>query len=367
VGAGVPLGFGVKQGQEQVQGPGGKPVVAITMGDPGGIGPEVIVKALADPVVRRGATFRIYGPDAAMAAAAAAAGIERFWWRVERASPLAATAAEHEVAVLDYPESVGAQAGGAGGFVHQATKAGGELSFRLVEDAIVAAKRPAKDPLRVDAVVTAPISKHAWQLAGRGQYPGHTELFATRFGAKRSGMMFVSPVLRVILATAHIPLAAVADALTIGRVFDAIELGARACEELGVQRPRIAVCGVNPHAGEDGLLGDEEIRVIGPAIQAAQEAGLDARGPFPGDTVFNAATKGAYDLVVAMYHDQGLIPVKLLAWDKAVNMTVGLPTVRTSPDHGTAFDIAGKNKADAGSMGAAIALAVKMAVHRGVG
>jgi 4-hydroxythreonine-4-phosphate dehydrogenase len=229
-----------------------------------------------------------------------------------------------------------------------------------VEAAIAAANLPPTDPLHVDAIVTGPISKLAWQMAGHGEFPGHTELFAARFGGGPAGMMFVTPRLRVILATTHIPLSEVPKALTAERVVRTIELGHDACARLGVDRPRIAVCGVNPHAGEGGLLGHDEQQAVEPAIAKAKSRGMDVRGPFPGDTVFNAAVKGEFDLVVAMYHDQGLIPVKLLDRDRAVNMTVGLPVVRTSPDHGTAFDIAGKGIADPGSMKAAIELAVRM-------
>jgi 4-hydroxythreonine-4-phosphate dehydrogenase len=174
-------------------------------------------------------------------------------------------------------------------------------------------------------------------------------------------MMFVSPRLRVALASAHVPLMDIRNVLTIGRVFDPIELGVDLCRQLGIAGPRIAVCGLNPHAGEHGLFGDEEDRIIRPAIEMARRHGIDASGPFPGDTVFIDAAAGRFDLVVAMYHDQGLIPVKLLGWDKAVNVTVGLPIVRTSPDHGTAFNIARSNSASEGSMRAAIALAIRLA------
>jgi 4-hydroxythreonine-4-phosphate dehydrogenase len=220
------------------------------------------------------------------------------------------------------------------------------------------------DPLRADALVTAPISKEAWALAGHGEFPGHTEFLAARCGTKRVRMMFVTPSLNVMLVTSHVPLARVPALLTIERVLDTIELGHEACRTLGPANPRIAVCGVNPHAGESGLLGDEEARSIAPAIRAARERGIDATGPFPGDTLFRAALQGRYDLVVAMYHDQGIIPVKLLAFDRAVNLTAGLPIVRTSPDHGTAYDIAGKNLANPGSMHAAIDLAVRLARSR---
>jgi 4-phospho-D-threonate 3-dehydrogenase / 4-phospho-D-erythronate 3-dehydrogenase len=333
-----------------------KPTIAVTLGDPGGIGPEVIVKALADRALRQSAHFRMYGPAAALSAAALDAGIEPYWWRVNHASAVLSTTTAHDVVVLDYPAEEP--------FPRQANRAAGDLSFHLVEDAILDARRPSEDERHIAGIVTGPINKLAWQMAGRGQYPGHTELLALRSGAKRHGMMFVSPRLRVILATTHLPLMDVRNVLTIGRVFDAIDLGNDACTKLRVKRPRIAVCGLNPHAGEGGLLGDEEQRIIEPAIRAATEHGIDARGPFPGDTIFNAAVQGDYDLVVAMYHDQGLIPVKLLDRDRAVNVTVGLPMVRTSPDHGTAFDIAGLNKADPGSMKAAIELAVSMCSTR---
>jgi 4-phospho-D-threonate 3-dehydrogenase / 4-phospho-D-erythronate 3-dehydrogenase len=327
------------------------------MGDPGGIGPEVLVKALADRDLRKQARFRVFGLAAAMQEAAERAGIEPYWWRLDHGSDLVDTAAVHDVLVLDY------DAPDAPARTPEPTKAGGDLSYRFVEDAIAAAKRPEADPLHAHGIVTGPIHKLAWAMAGHGRFTGHTELLAARFHAKRVGMMFVAPGLRVILATAHIPLMEVRDALTIGRVFDAIDLGVQACEGLGVPEPRVAVCGLNPHAGEAGLLGDEEQRIIEPAIRVAREGGIDARGPFPADTVFGAALAGRFDLVVAMYHDQGLIPVKLLARDEAVNVTVGLPTIRTSPDHGTAMDIAGQNRAEEGSMKMALKLAVQMSVR----
>jgi 4-hydroxythreonine-4-phosphate dehydrogenase len=205
-------------------------------------------------------------------------------------------------------------------------------------------------------------------------------MLAAAFGAKEGeyGMFFHasgvagSRSLNVMLATVHVPLAKVPGMLTVGRVVSAIRLGHRACVDLGIAKPRIAVCGLNPHAGEGGLLGHEDAAVIVPAVEAARELGLDVRGPLPGDTVFHAAVRaggdggGEYDLVVAMYHDQGLIPLKLLAFDRAVNVTVGLEwegrkIVRTSPDHGTAFGIAGKGMADAGSMKEAMRVGVGMA------
>jgi 4-hydroxythreonine-4-phosphate dehydrogenase len=347
------------------------PVIAVTMGDPLGIGPETIVKALADRVLRRAARYRVYGMAGVMAEAASRAGIEPYWWRVARGSPVAETAFHQDVAVLDYPEyepSLAAEA------APGPTRAGGAASLRFVEDAVGAARLPAQDPWHADAIVTAPISKTSWDLAGHGPrspggFPGHTELLAARFHAKRVGMLFAGPSLRVMLATIHVPLMDLRNVLTIGKVFDAIDLGHEACRGLGVSHPRIAVCGLNPHAGEGGLLGDEDERLIRPAVDLAASQGMEVSGPWPADTIFAAAAapphgRGRYDLVVAMYHDQGLIPVKLLDGHRAVNVTVGLPTVRTSPAHGTAFDIAGRNAADAGGMRAALEAAVGMAKRR---
>lgn len=330
-----------------------KPVIGITMGDPAGVGPEVVVKALADPEIRRLARFVIFGMNELLAYAADLAETEPFWWRVQHDSPRTEFSLTHDIVVLDYDEYT--QLGSA---VHKPTRQGGQASLAFIDDAITAAQRPIDDA-GIDAVVTAPICKESWGLAGC-RFPGHTELFAQRTKAKRVVMAFESPKLRVALASVHLPLMDLRNTLTIGAVFDPIDLGNQFCKQLGIESPRIAVAGLNPHASENGRFGDEEARIIAPAIEAAKSHGIDARGPFPGDTVFNAAVAGRYDLVVAMYHDQGLIPVKLLAFDKAVNVTLGLPIVRTSPDHGTAFDIVGKNLADPGSMKAAIRLAVEM-------
>lgn len=334
-----------------------RPTIAVSMGDPGGIGPEVLVKSLADAGVRSRARFVIHGSSAAMHAAGERCEIEPMWWRVDRDADRAvlASAMIHNVVLIDSDRETRR-----GGFPASHTRQGGELSFRWVEDAVAQAKREPRDPLAASGIVTGPISKEAWAMAGHKKYPGHTELLASRFRAKRFAMMFEGPSLRVVLVTTHLPLMDVRDVLTIGRVYDAIELGALGCSQMGIERPKIAVCGLNPHAGEGGLLGDEETRLIEPAIEIAVRNGIDVAGPFPADTVFNAAVAGRYDLVVAMYHDQGLIPVKLLARDASVNVTVGLPIVRTSPDHGTAFDIAGRGVAEEGSMKNAIELAIRM-------
>jgi len=207
--------------------------------------------------------------------------------------------------------------------------------------------------------VTAPLSKHSMHLAGIDQ-PGHTEILAERTHTADYAMMLANDELRVLLVTIHIALADVPRAITLQAESRAIRLADRACRQMGIARPRIAVAGLNPHAGEDGKFGREDIDIIGPAIAQARDAGLDVSGPWPGDTVFMRARRGEFDIVVAQYHDQGLIPVKYLGLDQGVNVTVGLPFVRTSVDHGTAFDIAGKGVADAASLVAAFDLALSM-------
>ncbi len=340
------------------------PTVALTMGDPLGVGPEIVVKALSDPKLRRRARFVVYGMAEPMHYAADLAEIEPYWRRVQHDSPIADTAIGAGVTIRDYDEYTNAGSPGRTAPSAGPSRLGGHSSFRFVEDAIFDSARDTADPLRVDAIVTAPICKESWNLAGRGRFPGHTELLALRYRVRRSAMMFVSPTLKVVLVSAHVPLMELRNALTIGRIFDPIDLANDAMRELGFERPRIAVCGLNPHAGEGGLLGDEEERLIKPAIRVLNDAGIDARGPFPADTIFSKALAGEFDLVAAMYHDQGLIPIKLLEWKRAVNVTLGLPVIRTSPDHGTAFDIAGKNAADESSMTAAIELALDLTLGR---
>ncbi|SHI26458.1 4-hydroxythreonine-4-phosphate dehydrogenase [Pollutimonas bauzanensis] len=209
------------------------------------------------------------------------------------------------------------------------------------------------------AIVTAPLNKKAMQ-AGGIDYPGHTEILAERTGTPRYAMMLANPELRVILVTIHVPLSQVSPLISYDAELDTIRLAQRACLQAGIERPRVAVAGLNPHAGEDGRFGQEEIQAIAPAIEQARAEGIDASGPWPGDTVFMRARQGEFDIVVAQYHDQGLIPVKYLGVDQGVNVTVGLPFVRTSVDHGTAFDIAGQGIADPSSLRAAYDLALAM-------
>jgi 4-hydroxythreonine-4-phosphate dehydrogenase len=233
--------------------------------------------------------------------------------------------------------------------------AAGQAAYETLCSAVKDAQKGA-----VAAVATAPVNKLAFARAGL-PWKGHTDLLAHLTGTGRVAMMFWSEPLKVVLATIHIPLASVTSALTRELIDDIIDLSSRNLPRFGIAQPRLAVAGLNPHAGEDGLLGHEERKVLRPAIEAAQKRGVRIDGPFPGDTVFGRAVRGDFDAVIACYHDQGLIPVKLLAFGRAVNVTLGLPIIRTSVDHGTAFDIAGKNVADPSSMIEATLLAARLA------
>ncbi len=216
----------------------------------------------------------------------------------------------------------------------------------------------------VSGMITGPISKTALQAAGY-EFPGHTELLAARCGTDRFAMMMAADDLKVVLATIHLPLAAVPGHLSTADIVRLLALTNDSLQrDFAIARPRLAVAGLNPHAGEGGLFGDEEERIIAPAVAAAREAGIEAQGPLPPDTVFLAARNGAFDAVVAMYHDQGLIPFKLLHFVDGVNVTIGLPIVRTSVDHGTAYDIAGQGRADHRSLAVAVRLAGEIAAAR---
>jgi len=328
-----------------------QPVIGITMGDAAGIGPEVIVKALTDPSIRRAAKFVIFGMHEQLCYAADRAEIEPFWGRhqhekISRDYP-------YKVVVADYDEySVPS-------WVRAPSVVAGEASIRFCLDAIEAAK----DGI-IDAVVTAPISKTSWKLAD-ATWPGHTEMFAQRCKSKRKVMMFVAGPLKLALATIHEALFEVRHKFTIGCVFEPIDLLNTALKEyFCLENPKIGVAALNPHAGENGQFGDEEQRIISPAILLAQEQGINCLGPFSADTLFLRAVEGEFDAVVAMYHDQGMIPIKLLDFENAVNITIGIPIVRTSPAHGTAFDIAGKNLANPAGMRSAITTAIQMALTK---
>jgi 4-hydroxythreonine-4-phosphate dehydrogenase len=211
-------------------------------------------------------------------------------------------------------------------------------------------------------MVTAPLNKEAVTLSGRA-FSGHTEYIAELCGATESRMLLASDRLSTVHVTTHVPLRKACD-LDTGKIQRTIELGDEAMRLLGFERPRIAVCGLNPHAGEHGLFGDEDERLIGPAVATVREKGVDCSGPYAGDTIFLQAYRGAFDLVVAMDHDQGHIAMKLIDFEGTVNISLGIPIIRTSVDHGTAFDIAGKNKADPRSMKQALRMAARMAIAR---
>jgi len=328
-----------------------QPVIGVTMGDAAGIGPEVVVKALADPAIRKAARFIIFGMNEQLCYAADKAEIEPFWGRhqhekISRDYPC-------KVVVADYDEySVPP-------WIKGPSVVAGEASIKFCLDAIQAAQ----DSI-IDAVVTAPVSKTSWKLAD-AEWPGHTEMFAKRCKSPRKAMMFVSGPLKVALATIHEALFEVRHKFKIGCVFEPIDLLNDALKEyFDLENPKIGVAALNPHAGEDGQFGDEEQRIISPAILLAQEQRINCHGPFPADTLFLRASRGEFDGVVAMYHDQGMIPVKLLDFENAVNITIGIPVIRTSPAHGTAFDIAGKNLANPSGMKAAITTAIQMATTK---
>ena len=326
-------------------------VIGVTMGDAAGIGPEVVVKALADPQVRRAAKFIVFGMNEQLCYAADRAEIEPFWGRhqhekIGRDYPC-------KVVVADYDEfSVPP-------WMKAPSRVAGEASIKFCTDAIDAEKRGI-----IDAIVTAPISKESWKMAD-ATWPGHTEMFAQKYKAARKAMMFVSGPLKVALATIHEALFEVRHKFKIGSVFEPIDLLNEALKEFfGLENPRIGVAALNPHAGENGQFGDEEQRIIAPAVLLAQEQGINCVGPIAADALFRHAAQGQYDAVVAMYHDQAMIPIKLLDFEHAVNVTIGLPAVRTSPAHGTAFDLVGRNQADASSMKSAILTAIRMAQIR---
>jgi 4-hydroxythreonine-4-phosphate dehydrogenase len=287
-----------------------RPRIGVTVGDPAGIGPEIARKAAASPVLSALCDIVLYGPSA-----------------------------DEDVAR----------------YVRGRVSAD---SGRAAYDAIVAATRDAQAG-RIDAIATAPINKEAFAAAGL-PWRGHTDLLAQLTGATQVAMMFHAEVLRVVLATVHIAIADVPKALTRDLVERTIALASRELPRFGFLKPRLALAGLNPHAGEHGVIGREDDDVLAPAVSGCRSRGIDVAGPFPADTIFVRAMRGEFDAVIACYHDQGLIPIKLVAFGQAVNVTLGLPIVRTSVDHGTAFDIAGRGVADPSSLIEAITLAARL-------
>jgi 4-phospho-D-threonate 3-dehydrogenase / 4-phospho-D-erythronate 3-dehydrogenase len=330
-----------------------RPLLGITMGDPAGIGPEVVLKALAHAEVFARCRPLVIGDHRILERAAKGLGLDLALEVVT--APAQGTYAPGQLTLLDL-ESAPTHAIPVGEATAAAGAAAVAYVFRACDLALAG---------EIDAVVTAPLNKAAMHLAGF-DYAGHTELLTERTGAERVSMLLIGPNLRIVHVSTHVSLTDAIARVTPQRVGDVIQIAHDACRALGIARPRIGVAGLNPHASEGGIFGDDEARHITPAIEAARARGLDVSDPQPPDTVFLRATKGAYDVVVAQYHDQGHIPMKLLAFDSGVNVSYGLPIIRTSVDHGTAFDIAGKGIASESSMLAAIDVAVQMALARGV-
>ncbi|GAB3694686.1 4-hydroxythreonine-4-phosphate dehydrogenase PdxA [Saccharopolyspora tripterygii] len=324
------------------------PAIAVTMGDAAGVGPEVIVRALAEPELRDLARPVVIGDAARLARAAEICGIDA---RIKPVSgPAEATDDPGAIEVIDL-----------GGIpadlpFGELSSVAGEGAYRYVAEAAELAMSG-----EVQAICTAPLNKAALHAAGH-RYPGHTELLAELCGVPEVSMMLSTGQVRVIHVTTHIGLVDAIERIDPGLVERTVRRGHRTLVDSGVAEPRIAVCGINPHAGENGLFGHgEEEAKIEPGLQACRADGIDARGPLPADTVFFRAGRGDFDLVVAMYHDQGHGPVKILGLEAGVNITVGLPVIRTSVDHGTAFDIAGTGDAEAGSMLEALRQAAALA------
>lgn len=308
------------------------PPLAITMGDPSGIGPEIVVKTLAQQQERA----IVYGSVVVMRDIAQRLGVDIAISEIRR--PEDARLDGKAIEVIEASRLLQAPP------IGQISAAAGQAAFDVLIAAIAAAKRG-----HVSGIVTAPINKEAMGCANI-RYPGHTEILADYSGAQHVAMLLANDQIRTVLVTIHMSLRLAIEQADFHAQLSAIRLACEGCKALGIANPRIAVAGLNPHAGEGGLFGDEEIRIIRPAIAAARAEGIDASGPYAGDTVYMHARQGRFDIVVAQYHDQGLIPVKYLGLDRGVNITLGLPFVRTSPDHGTAFDIAGKGIADHASL-----------------
>ncbi len=317
--------------------------IALTMGDPAGIGPEIVARLCAEKGLPR---LIVIGDEAMMRRAIAITGVALATRTID--TPAGARFAPGSVDILqvgslpaDLPFGrVDARAGAA--------------AYAYVERAIREAKAGA-----ISAIVTAPLNKEAMK-AGGINYPGHTEILADQSGAKSYAMMLANDELRVVLVTIHVPLGEVGRLITVESELETIRLARDACRRFGIAQPRVAVAGLNPHAGENGLFGPEDGAIIRPAVDKARAEGIDASGPWAGDTIFMRARRGEFDVVVAQYHDQGLIPVKYLGVEEGVNITIGLPFIRTSVDHGTAFDIAGTGKADHASLRYALRMAMKM-------
>jgi 4-hydroxythreonine-4-phosphate dehydrogenase len=323
--------------------------ILITMGDPGGVGPEIIAKALGVPGIRQSCISIVVGDKIIMAKTLDLLRDSRKL--LEITSPDEAENGGRLVHIINVKSS---------GLPtipqRKPTAAGGKACVSYIRKAVELALLR-----QVDGIVTAPISKEALKKSGFN-WPGHTEMLAELSGTKEYAMMLAGGRLRVILVTIHTALKNVPHLITTQRILRVIRLAKKACDMLKIETPRIGVAGLNPHAGEAGIFGDEETTQIAPAVRQARREGIPVSGPYPPDSIFHKAYHGEFDIIVCMYHDQGLIPLKMIAFDKGVNVTLGLPFVRTSPDHGTAYDIAWEGVANPSSMIEAIKMAVNLSV-----
>jgi 4-hydroxythreonine-4-phosphate dehydrogenase len=329
-----------------------RPLIGVTMGDPAGIGPEVCAKALTSSAVTAVANCVVIGDRRGLRHGLKVSKIGG----VEINSLKEVGEAKLQPGVINVLDL--ANADPAKIKPGQASKAAGQAAFEYIEMAVQLAKDG-----EIDGIATGPINKEAIQKAGH-KFDGHTEILASYTKTKDYAMMFVSDKLWVILVTTHMPLHAVSKNITKQKVLKTIKLAHETLSKLRGRKPRIGVAGLNPHAGENGLFGHEEIKIIAPAVAEAKKLGIDANGPISPDAIFYLANAGMYDIIVAMYHDQGLIPLKLLSFNRSVNVTVGLPIIRTSVDHGTGFDIVGKGWANPQSMIEAIQVAAHFAKTR---
>ena len=312
-----------------------KSLIGITMGDPGGIGPEVILKALTSPEIRAAANYVVIGSEKVL-------------------SNISDRVLSDNISVLDLDNFTVNNA-----LSHKPLPDSGKASVEYILKGLDLAING-----KIDALVTAPISKEAIKLAGY-DYAGHTELLKEKTSVENVVMFMVGKGLRVSFVTTHLAVNEISGAINQENVFSTIQITATGLKTFfGIDQPKIAVCGLNPHCGDGDRFGTEERDVIIPAIERAQEMGINCHGPLSADTVFNKALNGEFDIVVVQFHDQGAIPIKMHAFDSGVNITLGIPVIRTSPTHGTAFDIAGKGIADPGSMKEAIKTAVMMAETR---
>lgn len=333
-----------------------RPLLALTMGDPVGVGPEVVLKAASVDDIRAVADLAVFGDPLILERASHDTAVPAEIVEIQRVEEARAAGAAGRIPVLPVSQIRDPKLSWG-----QPTAESDRAQVEYIRRAFTAV-----DARAADALVTGPINKAALGRAGV-KYAGHTELLSALSGGAKPLMMLAGPTLKVVPLTIHAPLKDVPSLITEGAVRFGIELVHETLiRRFGVRRPRIAVAGLNPHASEEGLFGREDVDVIRPAVVGCRSQGIDVQGPLSGDTVFHRAVVGEFDVVIGMYHDQALIPIKLLDFDQAVNVTLGLPVIRTSVDHGTAYDIAGQGVASATSLMAAIRLAVRMVGARGV-